>query len=184
MAISGYTAPANITVWKRGVFTRIVNRKVETGSANVVPGACVVNGSSVGEVGLAGAAATAPIGWISFEDTPGQYIDGHSITTAFASDDIVAIVSGPGTGVQAVLATSQTIVEGDFLIAKANGQVGKAAAMTVTIASGTTTVLSDKAQPDEAVAGGYGAEGIILGTAAESVTTTGTKALIALTSHI
>lgn len=184
MAISGFTAPSNITVWKRGVFTKIVNKKVETGGSNMIPGALVQIGSSAGEIALNDEGDVNPIGWISFEDTPAQYIDGHSITTAFATDDIIAIVSGPGTGVQAVLATSQTITEGDLLVAADNGQVQEASASTITIASGSVTVKSDKAQPDEAVAGSYGAEGIIVATAAEAVTTTTSAALLAVTSHI
>lgn len=184
MAVRGITFPNNITVWKRGVFTKIVNKKVETADANHVPGAGVVYGSTVGEVALWGAGATRPLGWLSFEDTHAQYIDGHTRATAFTTNDIIAIVSGPGTGIMARLTTSQTILEGDFLVSAANGMLQKASAATVTITSGSVTVMSDKAQPDEAVAGAYGAEGLILATADESKTTTSAADLIAVTSRI
>ena len=179
MAIAGLTPPSNLIVWQGS--PRLITRKIETGSVNTIPGALVVNGSSVGEVGLAGVGATAPLGWLGFEQTPAKYIDGHTRATAYSTDDLVAVLFGGGFGIMAVLKAANSVVEGDFAVSAANGQVAKASAATVTIASGDATVKSDKAQPDEAVDGAYGAEGRILGQFMDTKAATG---LVMLWSNI
>lgn len=81
----------------------------------------------------------------------------------------------------AVLAAAETVVEGEYAVSKANGQVGEASAIVVTITAGGFTVKGDKAQPDEAATGGYPSEGRIVGQFRDTRASTG---LVALTSFI
>lgn len=109
-------------------------------------------------------------------------------TTAddFAADDIVKVLGGVGAGLIGVLAVSQTIIAGDLLVCAVKGRLQKAAALAITVPSGSTAVTSTAAQPNLTEAGtlppsGSGG-GIVVARAEEDVTTDGsTNSPICLT---
>ena len=163
----GFTEPSNAIVVAGNPL--IEELKVET-AANCQPGHLVKKGTNDDDIVVCGA-GEMPVGVLGYEQARPDFKPATR-STDYAAGDWAPVLHRPGV-VLLRLADGHTVNKGDPLVSAANGEVALASAMTVTIASGSSTVLSDKAQPDEAVAGGYGAEGPIVAFAAESVTTSG-----------
>jgi hypothetical protein len=124
------------------------------------------------------------IGWFGYEQTSAPFKDGHTVNTIYVTGDEVPVLYGGGFIINARLANGQNVTKGARLCAAASGELTAAIAANITIASGSTTVTSDKAQPDEAVAGSVGAQGIPIAIAMQSVDASGGAADILVLSLI
>lgn len=157
--------------------------KVEGTVTYMLPGRLVIVGTAEQQCKV-GTAAGKVLGFLGYEQASDHYKPA-TVDTAYALADFAPVLNGGGFVIVASLAASQgTIVKGDRLVAAANGELSLASAATITIASGTTTVLSDKAQPDEAVAGAYGAEGLVVAIAEEGKSNVGSSQDIMVRSLI
>jgi len=139
--------------------------KIET-AAGCYPGRLVKKGTTDGQA-VVNTAAGMAMGWLGYEKTQDLYKPA-TVDTIYKVNDFASLVKGDIILV-ARLAEGESVARGDPLVAAANGELKKASAATVTIASGAVSVVSDKAQPDEAVVGAYGSEGPIVAYADETV---------------
>ena len=155
---------------------------IESGT-NMYPGRLCVKGTADTQTSVAGAAGDA-IGWVGYEHTSPIYTEGHTEDTIYITGDECAVLFGGGFVINAGLANGQNVSKGARLVVAAAGELTVATAATVTIASGSTAVTSDKAQPDEAVAGSVGAQGIVVAIAQQSVNASGGAADILVLSLI
>jgi len=141
--------------------------KVEV-AANMFPGRVVIQGTNDDDAVIAGAGCIRPMGWLGYENTHKFYRPATS-ATIYTINDQASLLSGGDFRLLAKLASGEIARKGEFLVVAPAGMLKVASAMTVTIASGTIAVVSDKAQPDELVIGAYGSEGIIVAKADEYV---------------
>ncbi len=131
-------------------------------AAKMLPGIAVVFDtldSDVKECGAAGAA----IGVLGYAECNPNFKPETQLT-AYAVGDSVPVYNGPGR-VYAYL--TETIVKGEDLVLAADGKFSKAAAITI-VASGAANITDG-----QAVTGTYGADGPVVGKAAESRTGAG-----------
>jgi hypothetical protein len=136
----------------------IVEELIAKTVANLTPGALVARDTDDEHVKAAGA-ADFPLGFADVSHKRG-------IGDTYAADEVVPVLSGPCV-VAGILAESQTITKGDLLVSAGNGQLKKAAKMTVTVPSGTADAVAGTYD----VAGNYPNDGIVVGRALESVST-------------
>lgn len=156
--------------------------RVET-AANVYPGRLVKRGTTDDDVVVCTAAGN-PSGWAGYEQAAPAFKPA-TIDTIYVVNDRIPVLSAKGCLVRATLATSQTIVIGDALVAGATGFVTAAAAIAATVGSGAATASAvDATRPTVAVTGSAPVGGRIVGYAAQSVTTTGATASILVRSEI
>lgn len=141
-------------------------RKIET-VANCFPGRLVKKGTADHQI-VVNTAAGKACGVLGYEKAHPDYKP-KTVDTIYVVNDWAPIRYGGGFVYNGRLKNGESVVMGDLLVAAANGEVKKATAATVTLASGSTAVTSDKAQPDESVAGSIPAEGIIVGEAKATV---------------
>jgi len=175
----GYTKPTNkILVAGNPLIQEL---KIET-VANCYPGRLVKKGSSDAQI-VVNTAAGMAVGVLGYEQANDKYKPA-TVDTIYVVNDFVPVLNGGGFVYVGRLASGESVSKGDPLVAAANGELKAASAATVTIASGSTTVLSDKAQPDESVAGAYGAQGLIVAVAEETVDASGGAADIMARSLI
>jgi hypothetical protein len=156
----------------------VTYKKVET-ATTMYPGRLVIKGTNADDV-VVGTAAGAVYGWLGYEQTDPNY-QPADVDTIYTAGDQAAVLFGGHFVVVACLATSQTIVAGDRLVATASGTVSKATAAIVTTGAATASAV-DATTPH--VSGSVGAEGMIVGIAQESVTTTSAVADIMVLSLI
>lgn len=175
MPDQGYTASLNDVIQDPKNRALVESLMIKT-ATNCYPGALVIRDTTDNQVQVAGAAG-AYLGWLGYERCAAPFKPINR-DTVYAADAEAPVHSGGGFRVRAILATSQTIVKGDFLVGVANGQVAKAAAITIT-ASGAANITTG-----QGVNGTYGSAGPIVCQADESVTTTGATAAIWIKSLI
>ena len=179
MADTGVTKPTNKIVVSGTPL--IVEKKVKT-ATNMYPGRLVKYSTSDVEI-VVNTAAGKAIGWLGYEQANHDYKPAD-VDTAYSADDFAPELFGGHFIINGRLASGESVNPGERLVAAANGELKAGSAMTVTIASGTTTVLSDKAQPDENVSGAYGSEGIVVAIAMETVDASAAAKDIAVLSLI
>jgi hypothetical protein len=145
--------------------------KVRT-ATNVEPGRQAKYSTSDREV-IVATANSASIGVVGYENADSNS-QPTNIDTDYTVNTYAPIHFGGGFLFNAKLSDAggshSTITPGDRLYVGANGLLLEGSASTVTIASGSTYVLSDKQQPDETVSG-HVLSGPIVAMAYESVTT-------------
>lgn len=109
MAQAGFKAPSNGVVLdpKNVRSTQFLDVKTET---NVKPGRLVMTDTTDDQVKVATGALVA-IGFVGYEDTPAAFKP-TTRDTAYVASDRIAVHSGHGYAVRAVLATSQTVAKG------------------------------------------------------------------------
>jgi hypothetical protein len=144
----------------------VATKKVET-ATNVYPGRLVKKGTDDNDI-VVNTAAGAALGWAGYEDTIKKYRPA-TVDTIYVVNSFIAVVNGPGIRVVASLASGQNVAAGANLVAAANGELTAATALAVP--SGTTAVTSSSAQP--AISGAYGAQGIVVARAVQSVDASG-----------
>lgn len=155
---------------------------VESGT-NMYPGRLAITGTATTQCSVGGAAGDV-IGWVGYEQAGAIYTDAHTVDTIFVTGDEVPILSGGGFIINARLANGQNVAKGARLVAAASGELTVATAAAMAIAAGSTAVTSDKAQPDEAVSGSAGAQGIVVAIAMQTVNASGGAADILVLSLI
>lgn len=168
MADTGYIAPSNAILVAGNPLIQFL--KVET-ATNMYPGRLVITGTNDDDITVCGAAGLA-IGWLGYEQSHKNHRPA-TVDTIYLINAQVAVLNGGGFVIMASLKNGETVVKGSPVVAAASGEVSLAAAMTVTVATGTTAVVSDKAQPDEAVTGSLSATGVVVGWAEEGMTASG-----------
>ena len=144
--------------------------KVEN-ATNMYPGRLVKKGTNDDDIVVNTAAGNA-VGWLGYEQTTKKHRPA-TVDTIYLINAQAVILNGGGFVIVARLASGESVAKGAPLVDAANGELKAASAGTVTIASGSTTVLSDKAQPDEAVVGSYGDQGPVKAYAEETVDASG-----------
>ncbi len=153
----------------------VMQQNVET-ATNMYPGRLVIKGTNDDDITVCGVAGIAT-GWLGYEQQGiGMPDDVNSIYAAGAK---APVLYGGNFVIVASLATSQTIVKGDRLVAAASGMVQKAAALVASTGSATASAV-DATTPT--IAGSIGAGGIVVGIAMETITTTDTAADIMVRS--
>ena len=137
--------------------------KVET-TTSMIPGRLVKKGTTDADA-VVGTAGCNPLGVLGYEQAHWKHRPA-TIATAYAASALAPVLNGPM--IVKLLATGASIVKGDALVAAADGKVTKAAAITVAVPSGSTTVTSSAAQPDLTEAGSLPPSGPIVAFAEES----------------
>lgn len=171
----GVQKPTNFLVVVSG--TPLFDERVVETAANVVPGALVKKGTASQQV-VCGTAGCKPLGWVGFEQTAERYKPA-TIATAHSANDIISVLYGGHFIIQAILATSQTITEGDLLIAGATGFVTEASVMTASISE---TASEKHVTPTVTLTGSTAPSGPEVGIAVESVTSTSDTPRLAVLS--
>jgi len=161
----------------QGGYPNVDELNVET-ATNMIPGRLVKKGTADTDI-VVGTALCSPAGWLGYEQSAIVFRPKDK-TTAYAAGDQAPVLSGGKFSVLATLATSQTIVKDDPLVAGADGTVQKADVLTID--SGATNVTSSAA--NGAVISGSIGDAPIVGFADESVTTTSTTKTIRVRSVI
>jgi len=156
----------------------VMQQKIEN-ATTMYPGRLVIKGTNDDDVVTCGAAGICT-GWLGYEQANPNYMPA-TVDTIYTVNDQAPVLFGGGFVIVATLTTSQVIVKGDRLVAGAGGTVQKAAAATVTTGSATASAV-DATTPT--VDGSVGSDGIIVGIAMESVTTTSSAADLMVLSLI
>lgn len=143
------------------------NLKVET-ATQMFPGRLVEKGTNDDDIVVNPVNNPNPVGWLGYEQTH-KNDRPATVDTIYVAGDWATVLSGGNFRILGRLASGQSVNKGDQLCGAASGELTAATAMTITVATGTVAVTSDKAQPDEAVAGAYGAQGPIVAIAEETV---------------
>lgn len=118
----GITKPNNKIV-AYGTPAMETEANVET-ATNMYPGRLVKAGSTAYDVVVCTAADLNPGGWLGYETCNPNYKKAAP-TTIYEASDKVPIIRGGHFVIVAKLATSQTILKGDALVAAADGMVAK-----------------------------------------------------------
>jgi hypothetical protein len=156
--------PTNTIVVSGTPRVRYFNLETAT---NCYPGRLVKKDTHSNDVEVCGAAGIAK-GVLGYEQASKKYQPATRATIYSASDQ-VPVLSGPGVIVMLYLSDdAATIVDGDPLVAAADGKVTKGTAAAVP--SGSTAVTSTSAQPT--IAGNIPTEGLPVAKAREDVTVT------------
>ncbi len=127
-----------------------------------------------------------PLGWLGYD---GAHPDKKPATvdTIYTAVD-APILYGGNFVINGRLASGQNVTAGTLLAPAASGELTEATTLTgtVTIATGSTAVTSDKAQPDESVVfgGALPTQGMVVAQAMESVDASGAAADIMVKSFI
>ena len=140
----------------------IIQEATVEDTTGMIAGVLVAKGTNDNEIIVCGEAGNA-IGWLSYEHTQASYRP-DSIDVAYNTGDKAAYVFG-NIIVKAKLAAGASVVKGDRLVVTANGELKKADAATVTVASGTADAVSGTYD----VNGAIPAEGIVVAIAEETV---------------
>ena len=151
----------------------LVDERIVETATNMIPGRLCKKGTASQQI-IVNTAAAFPMGWIGFEHSSSRFKPAD-IDTAYAANDVVAVLYGGHFVVQGLLTTSQTIVDGDVLVPAANGLLQKGTVLVATSGASTTTL---------AITGNYPGDGIPIARARESVTTSGSIGRIAALSMI
>lgn len=138
-------------------------------ATNMYPRRIVKRGSADGLI-VVGTAGCTPLGVLGYENTmvnerPKDANGNPSITSIYLINKKAAVHNGPMIVTLTLL--TDVVVEGDALVAGADGKVRKAAAMTATVPGDSTPVLSTSAQPAMTMAGSLPAGGPIVAYAEE-----------------
>jgi hypothetical protein len=157
----------------------VTQKKVET-ATNMYPGRLVKKGTNDDDV-VVNTAAGACYGWLGYEQCMDAASMPADVDTIYEANAQAPVLFGGHFVVVGCLTTSQTIVAGDRLVAAANGMVQKAVAATATTGAATASAV-DATTPT--IDGSVGSDGIIIGIAMESVTTTSSEADILVHSLI
>lgn len=139
----------------------------------VTPGALVKRGADDDHVVEAGDGANDVLGvadYIAHERVTGTR-GGQVIGTDIAADQPLRVAKGNFLW-RGTLKSGENVVKGDRLVCAANGEVKKAATLSVTVPSGATAVTSDAAQPNLVEAGSLMPGGGVIAIAEESVNAT------------
>ncbi len=117
--------------------------KVET-ATTMYPGRLVKAGTHADDI-VVNTAGAYPIGWLGYEQCPKKWLPA-TVDTIYVILDVVPVLYGGGFCVVASLASGNNCTAiGYPLQTAAAGELGLATAITGTIASGSTTVLTSAA---------------------------------------
>ncbi len=119
MAYTGVRAPSNGIIAQGEPLYEIL--KVET-ATNMYPGRWVTRGTNNDDV-IVGALDKSPGGWLGFEYTPNNYIDGHTEDTIYSASDMVAVYYGGKFCLVASLAAGFNVYKYDGLANWSDGQL-------------------------------------------------------------
>jgi len=157
----GFVVPSNeVLITGRPL---VIELKLET-ATGVHPGMLVTRDSSGTNIEVCDA-TEKPIGWVGYGQAHPNYLP-TNIDTDYAVNSFVPILFGGNFVISGIVASTGDVDIGDYVIPAADGEVSEAAAISGTIASGDTTVLSTAA--DGALVTGVGSApvgGIIVGIA-------------------
>jgi len=95
--------------------------ELEAEEAAMKPGMLVKKGTTENEVKI-GTDATLCRGWLGYEDTAVMYRPAN-IDTAYAINDRVAVINGPGMVLRAILADGTNVIAGNKLVGTAAGEL-------------------------------------------------------------
>jgi len=119
MAYTGVRAPSHGIIAQGDPPHQIL--KVET-ATNMYPGRWVTKGTNGDDI-IVGALDKNPVGWLGYERTPNQYLDGHSEDTIYTASDKVAVYYGGRFCIVASLAAGFSVYKGDGLVNWSDGQL-------------------------------------------------------------
>jgi len=152
---------------------------------SMYPGRLVTAGTSDHQI-VVNTANNPPLGWLGY-DGAAAGVKPDTVDTIYTAV-VAPILYGGGFTINGRLANGQNVSIGDLLCPAASGELTAATTLvgTVTIASGSTAVLSDKVQPDESVVfgGALPTQGMVVAQAMESVNASGGAADIMVKSLI
>lgn len=155
--------------------------KVEV-ATSMFPGRLVKRGTNADDIVCCVAGDHNPVGWLGYHGTIKGW-QPATVNTIYLINAQVCVLSGVFR-MLATLALGQVALKGDPLVPANAGMLQVASAMTVTIATGTIAVVSDKAQPDEIVVGAYGSEGRVVAKAEEDMDASNAALDIAILAYI
>jgi hypothetical protein len=119
MAYTGVRAPSNGIIGQGEPLFQIL--KVET-ATNMYPGRWVTRGTNNDDV-IVGALDKEPVGWLGFEYTPNNFVDGHTEDTIYSASDMVAVYYGGKFCLVASLAAGFNVYKGDGLAGWSSGEL-------------------------------------------------------------
>lgn len=161
MAYTGVTTPTNSII--AGGKPLVQELKVET-ATNMYPGRLVKKGTADDDI-VVNTAAGAALGWLGYEQTDPVFMP-DDVDTIYAANAQAAVLFGGGFLITGSLASGQSVVKGDRLVAAASGELTIAVAAIATTGSATASVV-DATTPT--IDGSVGSDGIIVAIAQQTV---------------
>ncbi len=144
--------------------------------ANMYPGRLVERDTTDYQCKV-GTAAGKVMGWLGYAEAPSEFKPATR-DTIYVVNDTAPVHSGAGFRVRGSLQSGQNVVKGEKLVAGAAGELVAAAAITIT-ASGAANITTG-----QGVNGSYGAAGMYVAEADESVDASAAAAAIWVKSYI
>lgn len=122
MVDSGFQEPTNRIVERGTPF--VIEAEVET-ATNMYAGRLVQGGTTAAEVVVCDGATKAPVGWLGWEDTAGEYRPATP-TTIYTVNSMASVLFGGKFVINAKLAAGFVALRGDLLVAWGAGCVAPA----------------------------------------------------------